>query len=276
MKRTGHGFGQIWLEVLLIPATLLFVFPMYILFAMSLKTGPEIAASPVALPGSLDLANFMQAWTEAELGRALWNSSVVTVISVVGLVLLGSAAAYSVVRSGRRLDAWIFLVILLGMMIPLQLGMVPLYTLMRDLGLLQSYTSVILFNVGTMFPLTVFLYAGFLRALPPTYEEAAQIDGASSMQIFTLVVFPLVRPVTGTIVIINGINIWNDFLTPLLYLGGSDNQTVPVAIFSFLGEYATSWGMIFAGMVIAIVPILFIYFLLQRYIIQGFASGLKG
>jgi raffinose/stachyose/melibiose transport system permease protein len=165
---------------------------------------------------------------------------------------------------------------LLGLMIPGQLGMVPLYILMRDLGLLQSHLSLIIYYAGSLMPMTVFLYAGFLKTVSPTFEEAAKIDGAGWWQTFSRVVFPLLRPVTGTVIIINTINIWNDFLTPMLYLAGTPNRTLPVAVFSFQGEFASEWGLIFAGMVIAALPVLIVYFFLQRHIIQGFAGGLKG
>lgn len=276
MNRLRFGSSNIWLELLMIPITLVFIFPVYVLVSMSMKTAPEIAASPLALPQSLNFDSYIMAWQEADIARALWNSTIVTGSSILLLVILGSTAAYAIVRSGRRFDSFVFFAILLGMMIPLQLGMVPLYVLMRDLGLLQTHFSLILFNVGTFLPLTVFLYSGFLRVQSPTYEEAARVDGASQIQTFTRIVFPLLRPVTGTVIIVNAINIWNDFLTPLLYVGGSDNQTLPVAILSFRGEYATNWGMTFGGMVIAIIPVLIVYFILQKYIIRGFASGMKG
>jgi raffinose/stachyose/melibiose transport system permease protein len=147
---------------------------------------------------------------------------------------------------------------------------------MRDLGLLGTIWSLVLFYVGLQMPFTVFLYTAFLRSLPAEYEEAASIDGAGARQSFWSVVFPLLRPVTGTVVILDVIFIWNDFLTPLLYLSGSGQMTVPVTIYSFVGQYVSQWNLVFAGLVISIAPILLVYFLLQRTVIQGFASGLKG
>jgi raffinose/stachyose/melibiose transport system permease protein len=117
---------------------------------------------------------------------------------------------------------------------------------------------------------------GFLRAIPRDYEEAALIDGARPIQVFWRVLFPLLRPITGTVIILNAIFIWNDFLTPFLYLSGSDQQTIPVAIFGFLGQYVSQWNLVFAGLVLAMLPILAVYFVMQRHIIKGFAGGLKG
>ncbi|AMG85030.1 sugar ABC transporter permease [Microbacterium sp. PAMC 28756] len=257
-------------------ATVAYMFPLYIMVSMSFKTAAEAAGSPISPPQSLYLENYATAWSEADLGRALTNSLIVTVISITVAVLIGAMAGYAIVRGTRRWSTPKLVLFLLGLMIPGQLGMVPLYILMRDLGLLQSHLSLIIYYAGSLMPMTVFLYAGFLKTVSPTFEEAAKIDGAGWWQTFSRVVFPLLRPVTGTVIIINTINIWNDFLTPMLYLAGTPNRTLPVAVFSFQGEFASEWGLIFAGMVIAALPVLIVYFFLQRHIIQGFAGGLKG
>lgn len=263
-------------EIGMILVALVFAFPFYIFLTISLKSPSEVANQPLGLPTSLNLDNYTEAWEASDFPSALFNSTVVAVISVAALIALGSLAAYAIARRATRLSYSTYILFLLGLMIPLQLGMVPLYQFMRDANLLQTYTSLIIFSVGVNLPLTVFLYAGFTRALPRDYEEAAYVDGAGPMKTFVTIVFPMLRPITGTVVILNGINIWNEFLTPLLYLGGSAQQTLPVAIFAFRGEFATQWGVIFAGMVLAIVPILIVYFILQKSIIKGFASGLKG
>ncbi|WP_216843580.1 carbohydrate ABC transporter permease [Phytoactinopolyspora alkaliphila] len=276
MRRSAYSARTGLTELVMITAAVAFVFPVYILVNISLKNPSEISETPIGLPSTLYTDNYNRAWEAASLGQALINSTVITTLSLLLLVILGSMAAYGLVRGTRRINGILLMLFLLGIMIPLQLGMVPLYEFMRDLGLLQTYTSLIVFHTGTLLPVTIFLYSGFIRAQSASYEEAARMDGASSMQAFWKIVFPLLRPITGTVIIINAIHVWNDFLTPLLYLGGSQFQTLPVAIFAFQGEYATSWGLIFAGLVVAILPILIIYFLLQKYIIQGFASGVKG
>ncbi|WP_221933197.1 carbohydrate ABC transporter permease [Tessaracoccus rhinocerotis] len=275
-RRVRHGFGRPVLEVAMIPITIAYLFPLYIMVSMSFKTGGEIAASTVAPPQSLYLGNYETAWVSADLGRAMLNSLLVTAVSITIAVLIGAMAAYAIVRGNRRTSTVKLMAFLLGMMIPGQLGMVPLYMLMRDAGLLQTHASLIIYYVGSLMPMTVFLYTGFLKTQSPTFEEAAKIDGAGWWKAFFHVVFPLLRPVTGTVIIINTINTWNDFLTPLLYLAGTPNRTLPVAVFSFQGEFASEWGLIFAGMMIAALPVLVVYFFLQKHVIQGFAGGLKG
>jgi raffinose/stachyose/melibiose transport system permease protein len=169
-----------------------------------------------------------------------------------------------------------FLLIMLGLMLPFQLAALPLYQTMRDLGLLGTVWALILFYSGLQVPFTVFLYIGFLRALPIDFEDAALIDGCSPWQVFRYVVFPMLKPITVTALVLNAIAIWNDFFTPLLYLSGSDQQTMPVAVAGFVGQFVTDWNLIFAALLISIVPILAVYFALQRSIINGFAGGLKG
>jgi raffinose/stachyose/melibiose transport system permease protein len=125
-------------------------------------------------------------------------------------------------------------------------------------------------------PLTIFLYAGYIRTIPLAYEESARIDGASDFQVFTLVLFPMLRPVTGTVLIIAGVFMWNDFMIPLLYLSGSNWATIPVRIYSFVDTYVTEWGNVFASLLIGIAPVVVMFLLLQRHMIKGFASGVKG
>jgi raffinose/stachyose/melibiose transport system permease protein len=264
------------LEGAMIVAAVLFLFPLIILINVALKPSSEALHNPLSLPRSIDLANFAQAWTQGNLGAAVMNSAVVAGLSVVVLVLIGSTAAFYFARRLSRTSNVLYFVVLLGLMIPLQLGMVPLYRIMSNAGLLGTYTALILFYAGTQLPFTVFLFAGFLRAMPRDFEEAALLDGAGWWSTFRFVVFPLVRPVTITVVLLDMIDVWKDFMTPLLYVGGSQQQTLPVAIYAFQGEFVSQWGIVFAGVIISIIPIMVIYVLLQRFIIGGFAGGLKG
>lgn len=263
------------LEVVMLVVAALFVFPLYVLVNVSLRR-PDAQGGDLVPTLSPTLSNYVDAWQQAGLAGALVNSVVVTAVSCVLIVVCASMAAYPLARVTQRWSTWTFAFFLLGLLLPFQLALIPLYQTVRDLGLLGTVWSVVLVYVGLQMPFSIFLYTAFLRAMPLEYEEAAAIDGAGPLRSFWSVVLPLLRPITGTVVILNAITIWNDFLTPLLYLSGSLQQTLPVAIYSFVGQYVSQWGIIFAGLVISILPILLVYFLLQRYIIQGFASGLKG
>ncbi|MFI9628013.1 carbohydrate ABC transporter permease [Streptomyces sp. NPDC052042] len=282
--RSGHrggsafrrGYGPYVLELALVAVAVVFLFPVYALVTLALKDPRQIAESPLAPPAPPTLANFGDAWSSAKLGPALANSTVITATSLLLLVVLGSTAARFLAHRARGVGYGLYVLFLLGIVLPFQLGMIPLYELVDGLGWLGTYQGMVLFYTGIQLPFTVFLYTGFVRALPPDYAQAALIDGCDHRQAFTRVVFPLLRPVTGTVIILNAVFVWNDFFTPLLYLGGSDKETVPVGVFAFVGQYVSDHGLVFAGLVLAALPVLVVFALLQRYVIKGFAGGLKG
>jgi raffinose/stachyose/melibiose transport system permease protein len=276
MSRHRYGLSNFFIELLMIAAAFVIVFPVYVLITLSLKSRGEVTKDPIGLPSSFLFSNYEQAWNEASLGRAIVSSMIITVASGLLLILLGSLASYTLARRASRLSYATYLLFLLGLVLPFQLALIPLYQIVRDLQLIGTYWSMIGFYTGLGLPFTIFLYTGFLRSIPRDYEQAAAIDGASQLEAFAQIVFPLLRPVTGTVAILNAIFTWNDFLTPLLYLSGSDRRTIPVAVNSFVGQFVTQWQLVFAALVVAIAPILIVYFFLQRTIIKGFASGLKG
>jgi len=261
-------------EVVMLLVAVVFIFPIYILVNMSLRAGNDRTSPLVPTVPTFD--NFVEAWNQAGLGSALLNSAIVTISSVVIIVAIASTAAYPLARVMSKLSTGVFWLVLAGMMIPFQVALIPLYQTMRDLHLLGSLLSLILFYAGSQVPFSVFLYTGFLRTLDRDYEEAAALDGAGTFRTFLSVVFPLLRPITGTVIILNAITVWNDFLVPLLYLSGTPQQTVTVALYAFVGQYVSNWPLVFAGLVISIVPVLLVYFLMQKQIIKGFAGGLKG
>jgi raffinose/stachyose/melibiose transport system permease protein len=271
-----YRYRTFGLELLMIGVGLLFLYPVYVLINLSFKNPKEISEASLALPTHLETSNYSQAWNGASLGAAMLNSTIITVSSLLCLVVIGSLASYYLARTKTKLSYGMYLLFLLGIVLPFQLALVPLYKLMKDTGLLGSYASMIIFYTGLQIPFTIFLYTGFLRALPREYGEAALVDGATHLQSFMRITFPLLRPITGTVIILNAVFVWNDFLTPLVYLGGTPNETLPVVVYQFVGQYVSNWGYIFAAVVVASLPILVAFLALQRFVIKGFASGLKG
>ena len=263
------------LEFVMLAVAVVFAFPFFILVNLAIRA-PHDQTSPLIPTLAPTIANFVTAWNQANLGAAVLNSLLITVTSVITVVFVSAMASYPLVRLTSRLSRGTYWLVMIGLLLPFQIALIPLYTTMRDIGLLGTPWSLVLFYSGLQVPFSVFLYTGFLRAIPHEYEEAAAIDGAGPFRAFWQVVFPMMRPVTGTVVILNAIFVWNDFLTPLLYLSGSGSQTIPVALFSFVGEYQSNWPVVFAGLIIGITPILTVYFLLQKSVIRGFSGGLKG
>jgi raffinose/stachyose/melibiose transport system permease protein len=263
------------LEIVMISAALVFFFPAYILINIAFKSSHD--ATPDYLPTAVPtLENLVRVWNDGVITSALVNSLIVTGVSVAVLVTIAALASYPLARVTRAWSRAMFFFFLLGLLLPFQLGLIPLYTTVRDLNLLGSLLSVIIFNIGIHLPFAVFLYTTFLRGIPEEYEEAAAIDGASRFTTFHQIIFPLLRPVTGSVIILSVVFVYNDFFTPLLYLSGSGNQTAPVALSSYVGQFASDWNSVFAGLVVSSLPVLVAYFIMQRSVIKGFGGGLKG
>jgi raffinose/stachyose/melibiose transport system permease protein len=266
-------------EVIVWIIALLSLLPFYFLVITALKPSDQLLTTGSSTPPSRPTVdNFTEVLTgggDSNILLALLHSTIITLGSIAGLVLFGSLAAYVLARTTRRWGTVAFYLFLIAIILPTQLGLIPLYIGARELGLVGSMWGIIILYVGTLMPLAVFLYAGFFRNLPRDYEEAAAIDGASPSRVFFRVVLPLLAPATGTVAILTGLIVWNDFFSALIFLGGSDNQTLPVSMYYYVGSLVSAWNKIFAIVIISMVPILAFYLFAQKKFIQGFAGGIK-
>ena len=267
-------------EVLVWIVTLLGLVPLYILVVTSLKSDQEaLTTSAIAPPTQIDFSAFVEVLTSTgrnSIPMSILNSVIITAGSIFGLVLVGSVAAYVIARRTRHWTTITYYLVLIAIILPAQLGTVPLYIGARSVGLTGNAIGMILLWIGILLPLWVFLYASFFRGLSTEYEEAAVIDGASPTQAFFRVVLPLMSPATGTVAILTGLIVWNDFFNSLIFLGGSTTQTLPVAMYTYVGGLVSAWNKIFAVVIISMIPILAFYMFAQKKFIQGFAGGLKG
>jgi raffinose/stachyose/melibiose transport system permease protein len=258
----------------------LFLVPFYFLVMTAFKSDEELfTTSPLGGPSSPDFSNFTELFTaqgNTNIVQGLINSTIMTVGSIIGLVFLGALTGYVLARSTKRWSKAVFYLFLVAIVLPSQLGTVPLYIGARAVGLTGTLWGMIILYIGMMLPLAIFLYAGFFRGLGTEYEEAATIDGASRTQIFFRIVLPLMSPATGTVAILTGLIVWNDFFTALIFIGGSNAQTLPVSMYYFIGSLVSQWNKIFAIVLVSMIPILAFYLFAQKKFIQGFAGGLKG
>jgi raffinose/stachyose/melibiose transport system permease protein len=276
-RYTWKTFGR---ELALLVTSCIFFLPLYVLAVVALKPDSEVFATPLSPPSHVTFANFGTAWHGTNgtqgIAHALVTSLVITIGSLAFLILIGSLCAYVLGRHTSKTSSFLYILFVLGLVMPFQLGIVPLYVAVHSLGLTGKLVGMIILYTGLCMPLTVLLYTGFVRTLPREYEEAARVDGASLLRRYFKVVFPLLRPVTGTVAIVTGLIIWNDFFTQLIFLSGSKNQTLPVTIYSYVGENLSQWNRIFAAVIVAVAPVLAFYILAQRQVIRGFASGIRG
>ena len=272
-KATALREAIVWI------AALLTLLPFYFLVITALKPDEELLTTGTSAPPSRPtVGNFAEVLTaggDNNILLALLHSVVITVGSIAGLVAFGSLAAYVLARTTRRWGSVAFYLFLVAIVLPTQLGLIPLYIGARQVGLVGSLWGMVVLYVGSLMPLAVFLYAGFFRNLPRDYEEAAALDGASPGRVFFRVVLPLMAPATGTVAILTGLIVWNDFFSALIFLGGSDNQTLPVSMYYYVGSLVSAWNKIFAIVIISMVPILAFYLFAQKKFIQGFAGGIK-
>ena len=267
-------------EVVVWIIALAMLLPLYILVVTSLKSDAEaLSSSPVALPTAVDFGAFIEVLTSGgrnSIPLSVLNSVIITAGTIALLVLVGSLSAYVIARRTRRWTNFVYYLVLIAIILPAQLGTVPLYIGARAAGLTGNHLGMILLWTGMLLPLSIFLYSSFFRGLTTEYEEAAVIDGASPTQAFFRVVLPLMAPATGTVAILGGLIVWNDFFNSLIFLSGSNTQTLPVSMYSYVGGLVSAWNKIFAVVIVSMIPILVFYMFAQKKFIQGFAGGLKG
>ena len=249
-----------------------YVTPFLLVFINTFKPKYDILANPLAWPKTFTLDNFQQAIHKMEFFRSLTNSIIITVASVSGLIILSSMLAYYLARTRTKFSKSIFLILVASMIVPFQALMIPFMSIFAKFVSLNNRASLIFFYFGFGIALSTFLYHGFISKIPMDLDEAAAMDGASDMTIFWKIMFPMLRPVTATVAIVNSLWIWNDFLLPRLVLT-RQSQTLPLSTYLFYGQYSTEYGQAMAGLLLAVLPIIVFYLILQKQFISGISQG---
>jgi len=245
--------------------------PLFVMVLVAIKTPAEQAVNPFGFPQHIAWNNFSQAWQKAHLARAILNSLILTIVAIFFIVIFSAMAAYPLARRTR----WtlVFYYFLSSIMVPFQLAMLPLYRLMKGLHLINTYHGVIAIYIAVSLPMAVFLYAGFIKGVNSELEDAAMVDGASTFRMFWAIIFPLLKPITTTVVIMNIMSLWNDFFIVLLYMPKREMRTLQLAIFSFVGQYNSKFNLIMAAVMLSIAPIVVVFLILQRQFVAGIAGG---
>jgi raffinose/stachyose/melibiose transport system permease protein len=269
-KYTGKLFT---VEMFAILLGLVFLVPFYYVVSNSLKTFSEILTKTSSLPSAFQFQNYANAFVQMDYLKVFTNSLLITVASNVVIVVFCSMAAYMLVRTKSKLSNIIFMTFVAAMVIPFQSIMIPLIKVAGNLGLINSIGGLVFMYLGFGSGMAIFLYHGFIKGIPVELEEAAVIDGCTTLGLFWRIVFPLLKPITVTVIILNSLWIWNDFLLPLLVLQDPGLRTIPLATFFFFGQYMKQWDLALAALVISIIPLLIFFFAMQKHIVKGITGG---
>ncbi|MCP3763468.1 carbohydrate ABC transporter permease [Domibacillus sp. A3M-37] len=268
--------SQLFLHIILILGSVIMVFPFFWTVSSSLKDMSQIfAIPPTWLPNPIMWSNYMNSLTAMPFAQAYWNSFYITAITVIVTLLTASMAAFAFARIDFPGANVLFILFLATMMIPKQVTMIPLYLVMGSVGWIDSHLALIV--PGSLFnAFAVFLLRQFIMGIPKELEEAAIIDGASTFRIYWSIILPLIRPSLAAVGIFVFLGSWNNFLDPLIFLNTPENFTVPLLLNTFKGLYVADWALMMAGTTISIIPVLIIYIIAQKQIIEGVTiTGIK-
>lgn len=258
-------------EVVFWLLSLIIIVPFLIVVFNAFKTKPEALNMELSLPTALHFENFAKVWEDADILNSLKNSLILSVTSVTITVIASSMCAYVISRYRTRLNRFIYVYFAMGLMVPV--SMVTIVKVLRTIHLYNTLPGTILVCVALIMPLSVFLYYGFISGIPKELDEAAVIDGAKAVRIFVQVIFPLLKPATVTVIMINFLNVWNDFQIPLYTLADPDKAVIVQKVYNFYGTYTASWNLVSVTILYAILPILVVYLFGQKYIISGMVAG---
>lgn len=272
--RTTRAGRSAWLRAgLMLGVLLAYAAPVLLVLLNSLKSRSEVITNPLGLPQDPTLDNYTQAFERMNYVTALRNTLVITVSAVAVICLFGAMAAYFISRVPWRINRVIFYSMVLSMLVPFQVLMIPMVKLLGSLGLLSHSWSVVYIYFSMGVPLSVFMYCGYIRSIPKELDEAAMLDGAGRIRTFFSVIWPLLRPMTLTLVILNILFFWNDFLMPFLILQRPEQRTLTLATLTFVQSHTAEYGLMMAALVMTVLPIFITYLFMQRHIIEGMVRG---
>ena len=276
MKKSSKA-GNALVFVILTLGALYTLFPLGMALMNSFKTNGQLLLNPMSLPTSYTLDNYLRTWEKMHYLRSLGNTVVLAGAGVGLIVLFSSLAGWKLNRTKTRLSSVLLSLFVFSMLIPFSSIMIPLYRVVLVLKIKNSLLGLALVYAGMGVSMAIFLYHGFVGSIPLELEEAAAIDGCSSLQTFFWVLLPLLKPITATIVITNVLWIWNDFLLPLIIISRNQSYTLLLSTNTLFGQYSSDWTAILSALILAAIPVIAFYALFQKNILKGIADGaLKG
>lgn len=276
VKKTAKS-GIILRTVLLILGCVTIIFPLYMAIIIAFKSPSEMTndiVGALSLPQSFSLDNFAEAMRVTDFWHSLGNSILITAASIVLSIIIHSMAGYAIGRNMSRKKGLklIYFYIVSGMFVPFAILMMPLVKQTSILGLDNMFGVILLYTVFFM-PMNVMLYSGYMKNIPLAMEEAADIDGASTWRTYWTIIFPMMKPMHATVAVLTALGTWNDVMTPLVIMSGSENTTLPLAQLNFQTQFGTNYNLAFASYLLALLPIVIFYIICQKQIIGGVANG---
>ena len=261
------------IQIFLATAALFMLYPIFMMVLSGFKTTSEIFMSPFSFPERLNTENFQVIWNKTDVPRYFLNSVIVTLSSIILLLVTGTMAAYAIARYKFRGTLMVSLFFLSGLMLPIRLAIIPLFIQLKYLGLIDSLLGLIFIYTAMSLPATVFILTGFLRSLPKELEDSARMDGASELRIMIDIMVPLISPALVIAGIYSAVPIWNDFFFPLIFIQSPEWKTLAQGLTSFFGEYSINYGVLYAGLSLASLPMILIFVIQSRRFIAGMTAG---
>lgn len=273
MKKISQKLGKIFLFLVMVILALITLAPILIALINSFKTNGEIYTNIIKLPTVWQFDNYVQVFKKTNYIQSLKNTVFLVTLSLSGIVLFSSMAGYKLARTKSKLSSTIFFMFIISMLIPFHSIMIGLVDVANKLNVQGPLWGLAIIYMGIGSPMAVFLYHGFTKNIPKEIEEAALIDGCNNFQLFYKIVFPMLKPITATIVILNALWIWNDFLLPLLMITDKDNYTLLLSTKMLFGQYNADWSKVLALLIMAMLPVIVVYVFMQKYIVKGVSDG---
>lgn len=254
-------------------AVIVFVVPFYFMLVNALKERREANLLSISWPEELQWGNFAEVFkaNNYQIITAFKNSAILVIGSVILLIIVGSMGGYVLQRKKSKSTTIFNAIIMAGLMVPA--AILPTIWVLQRIGLYKTLPGMIFIEVALQIPFTIMLYRGFMSSIPIELEEAGYIDGCSRYRIFFSIIFPLLKPVTATVLILNAVTIFNDFTNPLYFLPGAENATVQLTLYTFMGQYASSYNLLFANVILITIPMLILFIFFNRKIVEGMVAG---
>ncbi len=262
------------IEAILVIVALLYIYPVFLMFMNSFKPFGEVVADVIKFPSKLEWKNYSDVIEKMNYGRLFLNNVLITVIGIIGIVVFSSSTAYILDRRRNKYTKFVHLAIITPMLIPFQTIMITLLKVMSTINLSGSTVGLGIQYWGFGIPMATFIFYNFMSTIPKEIDESATIDGASTARTFISVIFPLLKSVTATVIVLDVMWIWNDFLLPLLMVNSSaKTQTLVLSAYTFVGQFNTQWHYAMTAMVLAVLPSILFFIFLQKYIVEGVVAG---